>query len=403
MYNRKFYIDRLRAWQDKPLIKIITGLRRSGKSTLIKLFIDDLLRQGVNEKRIVYINMELLQFEHLRSYNDLYKEVRVRRKQAGQKLYLFVDEVQEIEAWEKAAVSILAEELADIYLTGSNARIFSAELATLLGGRYIQIPVFPLTFSEFLQFRERTDFTDEDFNDFLQFGGLPGIHHLNWEQPVIYEYINAIYDTIILRDIVKRNNIRNTAFLEKVIQFIFGNVAQIFSAKRVVDFLKKEHRRTNIETVYNYIKYLEDAHVVYRVPRYDIKGKRLLEVREKYFLADIGFRHALLGFQKQDVNQLLENIVFIELKKRGYQIRIGQLADAEVDFIVQREAKKAYLQIVYLLASPETVRREFGVLSKINDNFPKYVLSLDKHFRYDGGGIIHLNLIDFLISRKDLL
>lgn len=364
---------------------------------------EELSRQGVSGKRIVYINKESLQFESIKTYTELYEEVRAQRAKVKRKLYLFVDEVQEIEEWEKAIVSIHTEDLADIYLTGSNARIFSAELATLLGGRYIQIPVFPLTFGEFLEFREIVRFTDDDFNDFLEFGGLPGIHHLDWERQIIYEYLNAIFDTIVLRDIVKRNNIRNTAFLEKVIQFIFSNIAQIFSAKRVVDFLKKEYRRTSIETVYNYIKYLEDAHVVYRVPRYDLKGKRLLEVREKYFLSDIGLRHTLIGYKKQDVNQLLENIVFIELKKHGYKIYIGQLADSEIDFIIERENKKAYLQIAYLLASETTIEREFGVLSKINDNFPKYVLSMDKHFTYDGGGINHLNIIDFLLSDKELL
>ena len=400
MYNRKTYLDRLYQWKDKPLIKIITGLRRSGKSTLIKLFIDSLLNSGIGAERILYINKESLQFRHITTFEDLYKEVTTVYKMIKQKLYLFVDEVQEIDRWEKAVVSLHSEEIADIYLTGSNARIFAGELATLLGGRYIPISVFPLTYSEFLIFRRKEEHDEDTFNEFLQFGGLPGIHHLQWDENFIYEYLNAVFDTIILRDIIKRNNIRNPAFLEKIIQFIFDNIAQIFSAKRVVDFLKQEHRQTNVETVYNYIKYLSDAHMIYRVPRYDIKGKRQLEVREKYFVADIGLRHALLGYRAQDINQLLENIVFIELKKRGYLIFVGQFNNSEVDFIVEKDQQKTYLQVAYLLASEETIQREFNPLSKIKDNYPKYVLSLDKHFLPDREGIKQLNIIDFLLSEE---
>ena len=403
MYNRKYYVDKIYRWKDKPLIKIITGLRRSGKSTLLKLYIHSLLEAGVNQDRIIYINKESLRFEHIKTYQDFYNEVNARLKKTKQTLYVFVDEVQEIEEWEKAAVSLLSEERTDLYLTGSNARIFSAELATLLGGRYIQIPLFPLTFAEFLVFRGKEKPTDDDFNDFLEFGGLPGIHHLEWEQPVVYEYLSAVFDTIVLRDIVRRNNIRNVAFLEKIIHFIFDNTGQIFSAKRVADFLKQEHRRVNIETVYNYIKYLVDAQVVFRVPRYDLKGKRLLEVREKYFAVDIGLRHAVLGYKKQDISQLLENILYIELKKRGYKIFIGQLGNSEIDFIIEKENTKAYLQIAYLLASENVIEREFGILTKIKDNYPKYVLSLDKHFVSDREGIKHLNIIDFLTSGREIL
>jgi len=403
VYNRKTYLERLFQWKDRPVIKIITGLRRSGKSTLIKLFIDSLLHSGIDARRILYINKESLQFQHIATFEDLYREVMSVYKQVKQKLYLFVDEVQEIDHWEKAVGSLHSEDVADIYLTGSNARIFAGELATLLGGRYIPIPVLPLTYSEFLIFRQKDMHDETTFNEFLRFGGLPGIHHLQWEDNIIYEYLNAVYDTIILRDIIKRNHIRNPAFLEKIIQFIFDNIAHIFSAKRVVDFLKREHRPTNVETVYNYIRYLSDAHMIYRVPRYDIKGKRLLEVREKYFVADIGLRHALLGFRARDVSQILENIVFIELKKRGYRIYVGQFDDLEVDFIVEKDQQKAYLQIVYLLATEETIQREFGPLSRIKDNYPKYILSMDKHFPPDRQGIRQLNIIDFLLSEEFLM
>ncbi len=402
MYNRKEYLDQMAKWQDKPVIKVITGMRRSGKSTLIKLFINHLQKQGISKNRILYINKESLQFEHINTHKHLFDTTIIQYKNTGKKLYIFVDEIQLIEDWEKAIISLFSDEIADIYITGSNARMLSEDLATLLGGRYIKIPIYPLTLDEFLLFSGSKSDKDIRFNEFLQFGGLPGIHHLHWEKLIIYEYLGSVFDTIVLKDIVRRNNIRNVALLEKIIYFIFDNIGQIFSAKRVADFLKKEKRRINIETVYNYINFLIDAHVVYRVPRYDIKGKRHLEVREKYFLSDIGLRHAILGYRNEDIGQLLENIVFIELKKRGYKISIGQLGESEVDFIVEKEDTKVYLQITYLLSSQETMEREYAVLIKIKDNYPKYVISLDKISIPDNGGIKHLNLFDFLLSKKDI-
>ena len=400
MYNRRNYIDKLKQWENKPLIKIITGIRRAGKSTLIRLFIEHLKNSGINESQILYINKESLEFEAIQNYKQLYDYVKTRFTELNKKLYLFVDEVQYIESWEKAAVSLFSENVADIYLSGSNSQLLSSEFAALLSGRYIEIKVFPLTFSEFLIFRNKNSVSDNDFNDFLKFGGMPGIHQIIWEQPIIFEYLSSVFDTIILKDVVKRYGIRNVAFLEKVILFLFDNIAQIFSAKRVVDFLKNENRRTNIETVYNYIKYLEETFIIYRIPRYDIKGKRFLEVREKYFLTDIGLRHAIIGYRKNDINQLLENILFIELKKRGYKIYIGQVDGAEIDMIVERNGRKAYLQVAYLLASETTIEREFGSLMAIKDNYPKYVLSMDKFFEKDYQGIIHLNIIDFLLNEE---
>ncbi len=402
MYNRKEYLGQMAKWQDKPVIKVITGMRRSGKSTLIKLFINHLHKKGISKNRILYINKESLQFEHINTYKHLFDTTIIQYKNTGKKLYIFVDEIQLIEDWEKAIISLFSDEIADIYITGSNARMLSEDLATLLGGRYIKIPIYPLTLDEFLLFSGSESDKETRFNEFLQFGGLPGIHHLHWEKLIIYEYLGSVFDTIVLKDIVRRNNIRNVALLEKIIYFIFDNIGQIFSAKRVADFLKKEKRRINIETVYNYINFLIDAHVVYRVPRYDIKGKRHLEVREKYFLSDIGLRHAILGYRNEDIGQLLENIVFIELKKRGYKISIGQLGESEVDFIVEKEDTKVYLQVTYLLSSQETIEREYAVLIKIKDNYPKYVISLDKISIPEKDGIKHLNLFDFLLSKKDI-
>jgi len=400
LYNRKNYISKLEQWKDKPIIKILTGIRRSGKSTIMLLFIERLKKLRVPKKQILYINKESLEFEFIRSYRELYDYVKNHFAKLNKKLYLLIDEVQYIESWEKAVVSLFSENIADIYLSGSNSELLSSDLATLLSGRYIEIRVLPLTFSEFLIFRNKSSFNDKDFSDYLMFGGMPGIHHLQWESSVIFEYLNSIFDTIILKDIVKRYNIRNVAFLEKIILFIFDNISQIFSAKRVIDFLRNEGRKTNIETVYNYIKYLENSFIINRVPRFDIKGKRFLEVREKYFLTDIGLRHALTGYRKNDINQLLENILFIELKKRNYKIYVGQLNNAEIDFIVEKEGRKAYLQVAYVPASGATIEREFGTLASVKDNYPKYVLSTDKFFTNDFQGIIRLNIIDFLLDEN---
>ncbi len=403
MYNRKIYIDKFEKWRDKPLIKIITGIRRVGKSTLMLLFMDKLVKSGIKKEQILYINKESLEFEAIQNYKQLYDYVKSHYKTINNKLYLFVDEVQNISDWEKAVVSIFSENIADIYLSGSNAELTSSELASLLSGRYIELKVFPLTYKEFLMFRNKIVGNENDFEDFLKFGGMPGIHHITWEESFIYEYLDAIFDTIILKDIVHRYAIRNAAFLEKIIRFVFDNISQIFSAKRVVDFLKKENRRTNTETVYNYIKYLENTFVIYRVPRYDIKGKRFLEVREKYFTADIGLRHAILGYRKNDINQLMENIIFIELKKRNYKIYIGQFNNVEIDFIIERKGQKAYIQVAYLLASEQTIEREFNPLIAIKDNYQKYVISFDKHFAENYEGIKHLNIIDFLMDEDSVL
>ena len=399
MYNRNFYIEQFEKWKEKPLIKVITGIRRSGKSTLLKLFIEKLKNDGVNSSEIIFINKESLEFEEIQNYHNLYKFVKSVHDKTQKKLFLFIDEVQLIESWEKAVISLFSENAADIYIAGSNAGLMSSELASLLSGRYIEIKIFPLTFSEFLVFRNSYDSLEEEFNRFLKIGGLPGIHHLQYDIEVIYEYINSIFDTIVLKDIVKKHSIRNVAFLEKIILFILDNVSQIFSAKRVVDFLKKENRRTNTETVYNYIRHLQEAFIIQQVPRYDIKGKRFLEVREKYYLTEIGLRNAVLGYKKNDINQLLENIVYIELRKRGYQIYTGQFKDQEIDFIIEKHGKKEYIQVTYLLSTPETIKREFGSLISLNNNYPKYVISADKFFPEDYEGIIHKNIIDFLLEK----
>ena len=402
MHKRIDYYNKISPFINKPVIKIITGMRRIGKSTFLKLLMKRLLEDGVPEQQIVFINMESLRFSHIKNFNDLNIEVTAQHEKVKEKLYLFIDEVQEIEKWEKAITSFFSDGIADIYLTGSNAHLLSSELATLLSGRYIEVPIYPLSFREYSLFSDHEPST-QLFKEFLRYGGFPGIHHSEITDDVVFQYISSIFDTIVLKDVVKRNNIRNVALLEKIIYFLVDNMSSIFSAKSVADFLKKEHRSPGIETVYNYIQNLEAAYVIYRVPRYDLKGKRFLEVHEKYYLGEIGIRHALLGYTEESINVLLENIIFLELKRRGYSVYIGKLQDREIDFISEKEGKRIYIQVCYLLASDKTVEREFSVLLDIPDNYPKYVMSMDDMWADDYKGIKRLNIIDFLRSEDDLI
>ncbi|MFZ2657497.1 MAG: ATP-binding protein [Victivallales bacterium] len=400
MYNRKSYIDRIRPFIDKPAIKVLTGMRRVGKSCLLKLVVEELESRKIPARNIIFISKESLDFDFIRNYTDLNRHVRKMKSKVRGRKYLFIDEVQEIENWEKAIASFFAEGDFDIYITGSNAHLLSSELATLLSGRYVEIPVYSLSFSEFLLFRgEKSAGVEKEFLNYLHFGGLPAIHYFDLEMEPVYQYINSIYDTILLKDVIQRNSIRNPVLLQNIGRYIFDNIGNIFSAKRISDYIKSQNLRINVETVQNYVNFFLASFAVYKVPRYDIKGKRLLEIHEKYFLGDIGFRHALMGYREKDISGILENIVFLELKRRGYNVFIGKLMDYEIDFVAEKAKERIYVQSAYLLASAETVKREFLPLSRIPDNYPKYVISMDTAFGEDRDGIKRLNIIDFLLGK----
>lgn len=318
---------------------------------------------------------------------------------AKTKKYLFVDEIQEISGWEKAIASYLAEGDFDIYITGSNAHLLSSDIATLIAGRYIEIPVYSLSFKEFRLFRDqKRKSVDEDFSTYLWAGGFPAIHHFDFDEEVIYQYIEGIYNSILLKDVIKRNNIRNVSLLENITRYLFDNVGNIFTAKKVADYLKSQKLKVGIETVQNYIAYLVATFAAHKVRRYDIRGKRLLELHEKYYLGDTALRHSLLGYRDGEIAGILENLVFLELKRRGYQVYIGKIENKEIDFIAEKANRKIYLQVTYLLASPKTIAREFSALKMIKDNYPKYVISMDKIFGTDFEGIQRINLIDFLLT-----
>ena len=399
MYKRNLYIEKIRPYTDKPIVKVITGMRRTGKSCFLQLIMNELVDRKVAKKRILYINKESLDYDFIQDYKDLNSYVIDSFSRVKGTKYLFVDEIQEIEYWEKAIASFFSDSDFDIYITGSNAHLLSSEIATLISGRYIEIPVHSLSFEEFLLFRDkRTKNKREEFSTYLWAGGFPAIHHFDFNQEVVYQYISSIYNTILLKDVIKRNNVRNVTLLENITRYIFQNVGNIFTAKKVSDYLKSQKLRVSIDTVQNYISYLISTFAVFKVPRFDVKGKRLLELHEKYYLGDVALRHALLGYREGDISGVLENLVYLELKRRGYHVFIGKVGNKEIDFIAEKENRKIYIQVAYLLTSPETIERESSVLKSIKDNYPKYVISMDEIFGKDIDGIQRINLVDFLLK-----
>lgn len=403
MIERPIYLSRIFPFIDKPVIKILTGVRRCGKSTLLKLLIRQFKQKGILEKQIIFINKDSLEFEFIQSYLDLYRYVKEKRDSLKEpiKFYLFIDEIQEISEWEKAILSLFDDDWADVFLTGSNANLLSSELATRIAGRYIEIPVQTLIFREYVLFRSgKENRLDVLFDEFLRYGGFPGIHHMEFDYEIIRQYLDAIYNTVLLKDVIERNAIRDVSLLDRIATFSINNIGNPTTALSISKYLKSQHIRTAPETVLNYLKYLCDALITYKTNRYDIKGKAQLELFEKYYMSDIGFVFAKLGDAFSDISGKLENIVFLELRARGYEVQIGKLNQFEVDFIAQKDGKKVYIQVAYLLANEQTIIREFSVLNQIKDNYPKIVLSLDKHFGEDHGGIQWMNLIAFLMNDK---
>ena len=405
MIKRELYLKKIRNFIDKPVIKVITGMRRSGKSMILKLISQELLERGILSQNIIYINFESLMFSDLTEFRALYNHVIEKSQTLTGKVYILLDEIQEVEHWEKAVNSFMVDLDCDIYITGSNANLLSSELATYIAGRYMEIKVYPLSFKEYIDFAKiqnpQNILSNEDyFEQYLQFGGLPGIHNFSYDKSNIYQYLSDIYSSILLKDVVAKNNIRDVELLERIILYIFDNIGNTFSAKNVSDFLKSQGRKLSRETVYNYLRALESAYIISSVQRYDVKGKALLETMEKFYLTDLGFRHAKLGYRPNDIAGYLENIIYLELIRRKYTVNIGKLGTKEIDFIGTLENEKLYIQVTYLLASPETVEREFSPLKKIGDNYPKYVLSMDNLGEYNIDGIVRKRIIDFLLEES---
>lgn len=397
---RPLYTDRILPFLGTPTIKVITGVRRAGKSTIIQLLVERLVSDGVSKQNIVVINMESLEFESIQDYRNLYDYVKSKLHGPGQS-YLFVDEVQNISEWERAIASVQAEGLADVTITGSSAQLLASDLATLLTGRYVEIPVYPLRFAEFIRFRgmdRGSAEVDTAWEQFLRYGGFPGVHYLSLEDEPVFIYLNSLYNTIVLKDVINRHEIREPAQLDLITRFLFDNCGNITTSKRIADYLRQQRVAVSVTRVQNYLNFLEQANLVYRCRRYDLRGLRHLEFYDKFFMVDIGIRHGLIGYRESDISGLLENVVYLELRARGYRVSVGKFREREIDFVAETQTEKLYIQVCYLLASPETIDREYGVLEQISDNYPKLVLSLDRVRPADRSGIRWQNLVDFLLT-----
>ncbi len=392
--KRDGYIARIIPFMRKPLIKVLTGQRRVGKSYL--LF--QLMEQVQNEEpdaHIIYINREDMEFDFMRTAADLNNYILANRKE-GVRNYIFIDEIQDISEFEKALRSLLLDESNDIYITGSNARLLSGELATYLSGRYVEFKVYSLAYSEFLQFHELEN-NAASYDLYTRYGGLPYLINLELNDDVVNEYLKSIYSTIVFRDVVSRYNLRNTVFLERLIQFLSENVGSLFSAKNISDYLKSQHTQISVNQIQNYVEYLSNAFLIHRVGRYDLIGKRFFEIGEKYYFENMGIRNVIIGYRLQDRAKILENIVYNHLLYRGYTIKVGMSASSEIDFVCEKGAEKLYVQATLKLDSETTIEREFGNLLKVQDNYPKIVVSEDDFRGNSYEGIRHVFILDFLM------
>ena len=400
MIKRELYMKRIRPFIGSDLIKVLTGLRRSGKSVMLELIQEELINSGISGTQFISINFESMSNAYLCTAKALHSEIIKRVSTFKGKSYLFFDEIQEVEQWEKCVNSFRVDLDCDIYITGSNAKLLSGELATYLAGRYVEFVIYPFSYEEFIQLY-RSNFPEtsqsDAFTKYLTVGGMPYLNNLKYASEPSRQYLQDIYNSVVLKDVIKRNNIRDVDLLERIIAYITANVGTTFSATRISKYLISEGRSVSTETVLNYIRACEDAFLFYRVKRQDLQGKKILTVNEKYYIADHGMREAVFGGNMRDINLILENIVYMELLRRGYDVTVGKTNDKEIDFVCEKRGQKLYVQVSYLLASEETIDREFGVYDSIRDNFPKYVVTLDE-FDMSRDGIKHRNIRDFLLA-----
>lgn len=398
MIIRQAYLDQIIPLIDKNLIKVLTGVRRSGKTVLLSQIQDYLLEMGVSKNNIINISLESKKNKKYKNDDVLYDYLLSACEATEKKTYIFLDEIQVVNKWEEVVSSLLVDVDCDIYITGSNSKLLSGELATLIAGRYIQIHVYPFTLSEAKAIQKQNGkyISDEAlFTDYLRYGGLP--MRFSLEEISLEPYLSDTYDAIVVKDIIQRNNIKDTGLLNMILAFLMDNVANPFSARSIVAALKNEGINTTVETVISYIDYIKKAMVLYSVQRYDIKGKKVLTTNEKYYTVDLGLRNCVKSSGEIDYNKLYENIVYLELLYRGYDVKVGKADDYEIDFVAYKGSNIIYVQVCYLLAAPKTVEREFGNLERIKDNYPKYVISGDVP-DFSRNGIKHYNIIKFLLN-----
>ena len=397
--KRPYYLNKIRPFIGSDLIKVLVGQRRVGKSYILLQLMDEIKAKD-KKANIVYINKEENEYETIVNYKDLidYAEGRIIK---GAKNYLFIDEIQDIENFEKALRHLAAKKIFDLYCTGSNAKLLSSEIATGLSGRYIEIPVHALSYQEFLQFHKLKS-GEETFLKYIRYGGLPYLANLELSDEIVYGYLQSIYNTIVLKDVVARFNIRNINFLNRLLEYVADNIGSLVSANRISDFLKSQKTKTTPNKVLDYLSYLCSSFIIYEVNRADIKGKKIFEINEKYYWEDLGLRNSLVGYQAAKIGQMLENLVFLHLLRLGFKINVGQLENKEIDFVAEKEGRKIYIQVAYLISDKAVKEREFGNLLNISDNYQKIVVSMDKLIGDDYQGIKHYHIIDFL-QNDDLL
>ncbi|MCD8106512.1 MAG: ATP-binding protein [Oscillospiraceae bacterium] len=402
MIYRPLYVDRIMKYVDTPFVKILTGMRRSGKSTILKMIMEKLqTERGVHEDRIVSCRFDSMEYEDM-TRGQMFEMLKSKIQPDG-KTYLFLDEVQEISGWEKVVNSLASDYDVDIYVTGSNSRMMSSEISTYLTGRYVSFRIYTLSFEEYLSFKSQYGSVGDPKSELVKYvrlGGFPATHLQEYSQDEVYTIVRDIYNSTVFSDIVKRNQIRKIDQLERVVKYVFNNLGNTFSAKSISDYLKSENRKIDNETVYDYLEKLEKAYLIHRCSRYDLQGKEILKTQEKFYLADVSLRYSVLGYSEDSVASSLENIVYLELCRRGYTSYVGKLADGEIDFIAEKQGKKLYIQVTQEIRSDKTGQREYGRLLDIKDNYPKYVLRTDPFADGNVNGINTMHVADFLLSKE---
>lgn len=399
MIQREYYMKQIRPFINTDLIKVLTGIRRSGKSVMLQLIQEELLSQQVRPDQMISLNFEDLANLPLCQPMALYQRIADKAAAIKGKIYIFLDEIQEVTNWERVINSLRVAFDVDIYLTGSNAKLLSGELSTYLAGRYVQFVIYPFSYQEFILANQLDD-TPQAFQKYLLFGGMPFLMNLHFQEDPSRQYLQDMYNSVILKDIVQRNNLRDVDLLERIIGYALSSIGHVFSASNITKYLKSEHRKVSNDTVLNYLNACTTAYLFYKIPRQDLLGKKLLSINEKYYVVDHGLREAVYGHNARDIDQILENIVCLELLRRGYTVTIGKTGNFEVDFIAEKGNRKCYVQVTYLLASPETIEREFRVYKDIKDNYPKYVVSMDE-LDFSQDGIQHYNIRKFLRLPRD--
>ncbi|MGN1310241.1 MAG: ATP-binding protein [Clostridia bacterium] len=398
MIKREEYLKKIRGFYDQDLIKVITGIRRSGKSTLLKQIIDELKESGVNKEKIIYINFEDIDMSFIKNDMDLNKYIKQKIK-CDEKYYLFFDEIQNVIDWEKAVNSFKATKNVSIFITGSNSNFLSGELATLLAGRYVSFKIQPFSFREVCELRGLKDKSEIEkaFEDYIKWGGMPQRFYFKEEQE-IKNYLMDLYDSIVVKDIITRYKVKDVELLNKILEYLMSTPAQQFSITNIVNYLKSENRNCSNETLYNYLSYITNSFIMNKAKRYDIKGKRVLSTNDKYYLTDLGLGQVKSSIKTKGKGSVLENIVYNELINRGYEVLVGKSDSSEIDFIASYFDEKIYVQVAYILADDDVIEREFGAFKEIQDNYPKYVLTMDK-LDFSQNGIIHKNVIDWLLEK----